>query len=73
MSAKFQEPYLLIDVYHKTAYIRDLYSWEEIELIYSDSLEDIKCQLLFYTFKISNLWYTSFSNYGIITYNLQYL
>lgn len=44
---KFQEPYLLINVYHKVTYIRDLYSWEEIKLIYSDSLEDIECQLLF--------------------------
>ena len=71
---KFQEPYLLIEVYHKVAYIGDLYSWEEIELIYSDSLEDIECQLLFYTFKISGPWYNSLlNNIGVMTYKLQYL
>lgn len=73
MSARFQEPYLIIDVSHKTAYIRDLCSWEEIKLIYSDSLEDLECQLLFYSFKISNPLYHSFFNYNFITYKLQYL
>ena len=74
MQAHFIEPYLLINSRKRVAYIRDILSWEEIELVYSDDIKDLNCQLLFYGLKIVNLMYKSFfRDINIITYNLQYL
>lgn len=76
MSTNFIKPYLSINNHNQVAYIRDIYSWEEIELVYSDDLKDLDCQLLFYNLKIfkkiSNLWHdVSFSKTGTATYYLQ--
>lgn len=74
MQAHFIEPYLTINSRNQVAYIRDILSWEEIELVYSDDIKDLNCQLLFYGLKIVNLVYESFfRDINIITYNLQYL
>ena len=47
MSTTFIQPYLSINNLTQTTYIRDLYSWEEIELVYSADLDDLRIQLLF--------------------------
>jgi hypothetical protein len=70
MSTKFIKPYLSINNINKVAYIRDVYSWEEIELVYSDDLKDLKCQLFFYGLKILKKWHNISPGYNI-TYCLQ--
>jgi hypothetical protein len=70
MSTKFIEPYLFINNINKVAYVRDVRSWEEIELVYSDDLKDLKCQLLFYGLKILKKWHNISPGYNI-TYCLQ--
>jgi hypothetical protein len=70
MLTKFIKPYLSINNINKVAYIRDVYSWEEIELVYSDDLKDLKCQLLFYSLKFLKKWH-NISPSNNITYYLQ--
>ena len=74
MQAHFIEPLITINSRKRVAYIRDILSWEEIELVYSDDIKDLNYQLFFYGLKIGNLVYKSFfRDINIITYNLQYL
>jgi hypothetical protein len=72
MLTKFIKPYLSINNINNVAYIRDVYSWEEIELVYSDDLKDLKCQLLFYGLKFLKKWH-NISPGDNITYCLQFI
>ena len=47
MQAHFIEPLLTINSRKRVAYIRDILSWEEIELVYSDDIKDLNYQLFF--------------------------
>lgn len=58
---------LTINRYLKKAYL-GRYSYREIDLVYSDNLEDIDMQLLFYGFKIvkdSKMTFGGYSLYNI--------
>jgi hypothetical protein len=70
MLTKFIEPYLLL--YNNNAYIRDVYTYANIKLTYSDNLNDLDCQLLFYGLKISRK-YSRNIQYGGVAYHLEFI
>jgi hypothetical protein len=72
MSTKFIEPYLLLC--NNNAYIRDVYTYANIKLTYSDNLNDLDCQLLFYGLKISRKCSRNINiPYGGAAYHLEFM
>lgn len=71
MSTKFIKPYLLLC--NNNAYIRDVYTYVNIKLTYSDNLNDLDYQLLFYGLKISRKYSRNIPYYGGVAYHLEFI